>query len=267
MNETARPYLLLTNDDGIEAPGLQNLADILEPYFDLLIVAPHRERSAAGHAISVMRDLKLEQFHREQKHWGWSFQGKPADCVKVAATVISKDRPFDLVLSGINRGQNLGVNILYSGTVAAAREAVVLGIPAIAFSVSFSNILEVRFDTAAKVALDLTRRVIKRKIPPGVMLNVNVPPVNYEDLQGFAITRMGNSGFRDKFHDVAGEFEGTSRLVRNVGDRFYPSTLEHHDLDDKAVKQNKVSITPLHIDATAHQFLNELEDLTLPPRD
>lgn len=266
MTDTKRPYLLLTNDDGIDAPGIQALADILEPHFDLLIVAPHRERSAAGHAISVMRDLKLEQFHREEKHWGWSFQGKPADCVKVAATVISKDRPFDLVLSGINRGQNLGINILYSGTVAAAREAVVLGIPAIAFSVSFTSIWEVRFDTAAKVALDVTRRVIKRGIPPGIMLNVNVPSIGYEEIQGYAITRQGNSGFRDKFQHI-GEEVGTSRLLRNVGDRFVPSTLEHHDLDDLAIKQNKVSITPLHIDATAHEFLDELEDLTVPPSD
>lgn len=266
MPDGPRPYLLLTNDDGIHAPGLEALADALEADYDLLIVAPHRERSGAGHSISVLKDLRLEEFHRDNRHWGWSFHGKPADCVKVALTVISKDRPFDLVLSGINRGQNLGINIIYSGTVAAAREAVIWGIPSMAFSVSFRDMNDVRFDTAAQVAADLTRRVLQRGLPPGIMLNVNVPPVSFDRIQGYAITRQGNSGFRDKFEHIESA-PGAHRLVRNVGDRFFASTTDEHDLDDLAVKHNRVSITPLHVDSTAHEYLKELDDLTLPQGD
>ena len=133
MTEPRRPYVLLTNDDGVHAPGLHALADALEPFCDLTIVAPHRERSGAGHAITVLRDLRLEKYERHGSHWGWSFQGKPADCVKVAVATVSRERAFDMVLSGINRGQNLGVNVLYSGTVGAAREASELVTPSVPF--------------------------------------------------------------------------------------------------------------------------------------
>jgi len=296
MSLEKKPYLLLTNDDGINAPGLQALANALEPEFDLLIVAPHRERSATGHAISVLKDLKLEKIfrkspstaalsdspspssesgnqdssptfvlrtpHSEGVHWGWSFQGKPADCVKVAVTVISKDRPIDLVLSGINQGQNLGTNILYSGTVAAAREGVLLGIPSIAFSQAYRDITKVDFAVAARIALDLTRKVLARGLPPGVFLNVNIPPAKWEDIQGYAITRQGDSGFRDKFMHISGHPDNGGVLYRNVGERFAPSSSEDLDLDDRAVKQKKVSITPLHVDTTAHHILESLQDLT-----
>jgi 5'-nucleotidase len=255
-----RPYILITNDDGIEAPGLQALADALDPYYDLVIVAPHRERSGAGHAISVLRDLKLEKFHRKETHWGWSFQGKPADCVKVGALVIAKDRPVDLVVSGINRGQNLGINVLYSGTVAGAREGVVLGIPSIAFSQTYRDLGNVQFESGGKVALEIVRRVLAQGLPKGIFLNVNIPDLPYGEIAGFEITRQGNSGFRDKFEHVEGHPEAGG-LFRNVGDRFYKSTSEQIDLDDLAIKRKKVSITPLHIDATAHEYLTSLQTI------
>ncbi len=262
MNDEKRPYLLLTNDDGIHAAGLHALADILAPEFDLLIIAPHRERSATGHAISVLKDLRLERYERGNEHWGWSFQGKPADCVKLGWTGAAKDRSIDLVLAGINRGQNLGMNILYSGTVAAAREGALLGIPSIAFSLAYRDIQNVDFSTAARVALDLTRRVVKRGLPSGVFLNVNVPIAVYDQIQGYAITRQGDSGFRDKFQHVGGDQDNGMALYRNVGERFSPSSKEDHDLDDRAVKRKMVSITPLHTDATAHHAVEELKDLT-----
>lgn len=266
VSRNHRPYLLLTNDDGIDAPGLHALANALAGEYDLMIVAPHRERSGAGHAITVLRDLRLERFEREGIHWGWSFQGKPADCVKVAVTTISKNRPFDLVLSGINRGQNLGINVLYSGTVAAAREAVVLGLPAIAFSLSYLDLSDVRFDAAARVAADITARVLARGLPPGVFLNVNIPPVPFDSIQGYAITRQGDSSFRDRFEQIGGSPEGLP-LYRNVGDRFHKSSSDDENLDDRAVKHGRVSITPLHLDTTAHHHLEGLRDLEGPRPD
>lgn len=263
MTQVSRPYLLLTNDDGIHAEGLEALADVLEPHYDLLIVAPHRERSGAGHSITVLRDLWLEQYHRDGRHWGWSFQGKPADCVKVAFKTVSPDRPFDLVLSGINRGQNLGTNVLYSGTVAAAREGALMGIPAIAFSLYYHDIDSMQFETGAQVALTLTRRVLARGLPKGVLLNVNVPDLPLDRIEGFAITRQGDGMFHDKFEHVEGHPE-RNRLLRNVGERFAGSSSKDHDIDDVAVDKNRVSITPLHIDSTAHAYLTELEDLTGP---
>lgn len=256
-----RPYLLLTNDDGIDAPGLHALADALEPEFDLLIVAPHRERSATGHAISVMRDLRLEQFHRKGGHWGWSFQGKPADCVKIGLTRISPDRKIDLVVSGINRGQNMGINILYSGTVAAAREAAIWGFPAIAFSLAYKDLRSVNFDAAARVAAEVTRKAASHGMPKHIFLNVNVPPVPHEEIRGWEITRQGDSGFRDHFEHVGGEAHETHRLYRNIGERFTPSSREEIDLDDHALARNMVSITPLQVDATALGAIEGLRDL------
>lgn len=255
-----RPHVLLTNDDGIDAPGLHALADALEPDFDILVVAPHRERSATGHAISVMKDLRLERYHRNGDHWGWSFQGKPADCVKVAATVIAQDKPIDLVLSGINRGQNLGINILYSGTVAAAREGVLLGIPSIAFSLAYRKISEMDWKGAAEIAAKIARRVYGRGLPLGVFLNVNVPPCPAAEIRGFAITRQGMSGFRDHFEHVGGD-ASSGALYRNIGERFRHSPSDDIDLDDRAIKHNRVSITPLHVDTTAHHALRGLADL------
>lgn len=259
-NSEKRPHLLITNDDGIDAPGLHALADALDDEFTILVVAPHRERSATGHAISVMKNLKLERYHRNGDHWGWSFQGKPADCVKVAVTVIAKDHPIDLVLSGINRGQNLGINILYSGTVAAAREGVVLGVPSIAFSLSYRNIHDMDWPGAAKIAADITRRVVRRGLPPGVFLNVNIPHSPGAGIAGYAITRQGMSGFRDRFELVPGE-HAEGEMYRNVGERFAPSPSEDIDLDDRAIKRGMVSITPLHIDTTAHHVIHDLQDL------
>lgn len=258
---TDRPFILLTNDDGIDAPGLHALADVLSDDYDLLIVAPHTERSATGHSISVLRDLRLLPVERNGRPWGWSLEGTPADCVKVAVQFMQKQRPIDLVVSGMNRGQNLGINILYSGTVAAAREGVLLGYPAIAFSVVYRDPNRVRFDTGARVARELTAKTLRRGLPPEVLLNVNIPAIDFSDIAGYAITRQGNSGFRDRFEHVEGHPE-LNPLLRNVGDRFIKSTMEHHALDDQAIARNYVSITPLHIDTTAHRYLEDLEDLT-----
>jgi len=263
MTAGRRPYVLLTNDDGIDAPGLHALADALAPDYDLLIVAPHVERSATGHAISVLKNLRLERYERGGAHWGWSFEGRPADCVKVAVTTISPDRPFDLVLAGINAGQNLGVNVLYSGTVAAAREGVIFGIPSIAFSVVYRDPDRVPYATGARVAVELTRRVVERGLPPGVLLNVNVPDLPYDALQGYAVTRQGRSYFRDKFERVQGDLEGRA-IFRNVGDRFAASPDGQFDLDDQAIAQRRVSVTPLHVDATAHHHVRSVQDLFRP---
>lgn len=260
MTEGRRAHLLISNDDGIDAPGIRYLVDALAADYDLTICAPHEECSAAGHGITILTNLRLARVERDGRPWGWSLDGRPADCVKVAVQTISPERPFDLVVSGINCGQNLGINVLYSGTVAAAREGVVLGIPSIAFSVAYRDRERARFDTAARVAARVTRRALERGIPPGVMLNVNVPDLAHEDLRGYAITRMGDSGFRDKFEHVEGSGE-EGRVLRNVGERFVRSSDDHHMNDDRAVADKRVSITPLHIDATAHQHLDDLDHL------
>lgn len=262
MPRPERKTILISNDDGIDAPGIHALADALAPDYDLLIVAPDRERSATGHAISILREMHLERYYKDDKPWGWSLEGNPADCVKIAIDVLGKERPIDLVVSGINRGQNLGINILYSGTVAAAREGVLQGLPAIAYSVVYKYPEEVRFDTAARVAKELTKKVIERGLPHDALLNVNVPPIAFEDIKGYSITRQGGSSFGDRFQHMHGDPAEKARY-RNIGVGFQKSPEEHVDVDDAAILADHVSITPLHTDSTAHHYRDELEDLTI----
>lgn len=263
--QNARPHILVTNDDGIEAPGIAALAEALRAEADVTIVAPARENSGMGHAITVLRDLRFEPVHKNGMLWGYGLEGTPADCVKIAVQVLAADRPFDQVVSGINAGQNCGINILYSGTVAAAREAAILGLPAIAVSLLYEEISHTPFDTAGRVALDVVRMVRERGLPRGVMLNVNVPPLPYEELKGWAITRMGESGYADLFLHEPGE-AGAPSIYRNVGKGFAPSTIAHGDsnrpLDDIALYDNHVSITPLMFDLTAHDFMDRLDEWT-----
>jgi len=263
MPTNQKPLILLSNDDGIDAEGLRTLADALGgPRVDLLIVAPHTERSAMGHAISILRDLRLEEHNRNGRPWGWSFEGTPADCVKMAVQVLAGERKIDLMVSGMNRGQNLGVNVLYSGTVAAAREAVILGIPGIAISIAYKDLNHVRFDTGARVAQDLIPHFLEHPMPDDVLLNVNIPPIDFDEITGYSITRQGDSGFRDKFEQREGN-PSAAGIYRNVGDRFHKSSADHLDLDDTAVDGGKVSITPLHIDTTAHHHRDSFDDLKL----
>jgi 5'-nucleotidase len=252
-----RPYVLLTNDDGIEAEWIHAMADALAPYADLLIVAPNTECSGQGHSISLLRDMDLVPHSRDGKFWGWGLCGTPADCVKVALTMLVKERPIDLVFSGINRGQNAGINVLYSGTAAAAREATLLGYPAVAMSLYYQEENHTPFATAARVGVELFKMVRRNGLPRGVMLNVNVPPLPFEELKGWEVTRMGNSGFYDAFHhEPSGE--GRHARFRNIGTEWFPSTPEADDYDDSALMKGYVSISPLQFDLTDYEFLPSL---------
>ncbi len=263
MKTHERPHVLVTNDDGIHAPGIAALAEALRADYDLTIVAPARENSGMGHAISVYRDLRLEPVHRNGMLWGYGLEGTPADCVKVAVSMLSTDRPFDMVVSGINTGQNVGINILYSGTVAAAREAAVLGLPAIAVSMLYhEDPADIPWQTGARVALEVARRVSREGLPSGVMLNVNAPPLPYDAIKGWTATRMGDSGYADLFLHEPGE-ASLVMIYRNVGKGFERSTIIHgddsHPLDDQALYSDEVSITPLMFDLTAHEHLARVE--------
>lgn len=253
-----KPHVLLTNDDGIQAEGLRILAETLAPHADLTIVAPRQEQSGKSHAITFLQDLSLETFERDGRPWGWSLDGTPTDCVKFAMCVLCKDKPFDMVISGINEGLNAGINILYSGTVGAAREAAVMGIPAIATSLYYHDLNYLPYATAARVTLAVFQRVRDHGLAPGVMLNVNVPPLAYEELKGWAITRMGTAFYADLF--VKGSANGdTPKVYRNVGEGWMPTPHNGSDhCDDHALEQGKVSISPLTFDLTHYGSLDAL---------
>lgn len=268
--------VLLTNDDGVEAPGLWALYEEFAKEWDVTVVAPACERSAIGHAITVFDEISLREHVREHRPRTYAVDGTPADCVKMALGVIMKDNPPDLVVSGINRGQNTGTSIIYSGTVAAALEATMNGLPAIAVSLAvrskqippsdnpnqavvgtLKEVARVPADyaVAARFTARLARVVAQRGLPRGVLLNVNVPAVSEEDIRGVVVARMGHSVFVDEFKAV-GERAGVI-AYRNVGNRLIHSS-EGEDWDDLVLRENKIAITPLHYDLTHHRFMEEL---------
>lgn len=271
--------VLLCNDDGVDAPGLWALYQEISKIADTLVVAPVTERSAVGHGISVYNDVTLRRHIREEQDWGYGLDGTPADCVKMALSTIMKDSPPDLVISGINRGQNTGTSILYSGTVAAALEATMAGIPAIAISQALwvtdndldmpgkpaathtSDIVKALardaadYTAAARFAGRLAGQVSQKGLPRGVLLNVNVPMLSEDQIRGTAISKMGRSIFVDQFK-VVGEQNGITSY-RNVGDRLLQSP-DGDDWDDLVLHQGKISVTPLHYDMTHYEFLQQL---------
>jgi len=252
--------ILLTNDDGISAPGLAALIHALAPLAELTVVAPETEKSATSHAIQVFRACRLSP-HPERVPGGraWSLDANPADCVKYAMSALySGDRP-DLVVSGINRGQNTGNNIIYSGTVAGAVEASLYDLPAIAVSLSVKRTEEADFAMAAAFAAHLARQVPERGLPKGIVLNVNVPNVPREEIQGAVWAKQGHARFTDNWAALPEDNPpGTTnghRMVRNIGETMTLSEDERDD--DYLVARGFITVTPLTYDRTHHGLFSD----------
>jgi 5'-nucleotidase len=244
--------ILLCNDDGIHATGIAKLHQILAPLGELDVVAPDVERSAAGHAITLSDPIKTLPVEKNNHPFGTAVGGTPADCIKLALCLLRKDNPPDLVVSGINLGSNTGISVLYSGTVSAASEAVILGVPAIAISLcTYQN---PHWETAQKVAKEIVEKVLRNPLPPGTLLNVNVPNLPPNKLKGLKAARMGRSRFVEKFT--------THRDPR--GNNYYWLDGELDLLDDSAdtdvrvVESGYAALTPIHIDLTAHHAMKQV---------
>jgi len=237
--------ILLSNDDGIYANGIATLHLALKDLAELQVIAPDRERSAAGHAITLTDPIKTFAVEKEGEPFGIAVGGTPADSIKLALCLLMKDNLPDLVVSGINLGSNTGISVLYSGTVSAASEAVILGIPAIAISLcTFQN---PHWETAKKVATEIVTKVLKNPLPAGTLLNVNIPNLPYNELKGMKAARMGRSRFVEKFTDH----------LDPRGNHYYWLDGELDLLDDspdtdvRVVDSGYVALTPIHIDLTA----------------
>lgn len=241
--------ILLSNDDGYFAPGLNILAEHLSQLAEVSVVAPERNRSGASNSLTLDRPLTVRKAHN-----GFLYvNGTPTDCVHLALTGLMSSPP-DMVISGINDGANMGDDTIYSGTVAAAMEGYLLGIPS--FAVSMSRHGAQYFDTAAKVVIDLVKRYEKTGFPPPVLLNVNVPDIPYEELHGMTVTRLGKRHKAEpviKTNTPRGEtvyWVGAAGNAQDAG----PGT------DFHAVENEQVSLTPLQIDLTQFKQLDALQD-------
>ena len=241
--------ILISNDDGYFAPGLAVLADTLASIAEVTVVAPERDRSGASNSLTLDRPLQLRQAAN-----GYYFvNGTPTDCVHLAVTALL-DSPPDLVVSGINHGSNMGDDTIYSGTVAAATEGFLLGIPALAISLTSKR--GAHYQTAAQVALDLVQRHRQQAFAAPMLLNVNVPDLPYAELQGIEITRLGRRHKAEgmvKAENPRGEtvyWIGAAGAAQDAG----PGT------DFYATARGAVSLTPLQIDLTAYTQTDLLKD-------
>lgn len=251
-----RPLILICNDDGIDAPGIAALAAAMDGLGELIVVAPVSEQSAVGHAITMHTPVRAHKWSFELPSGpvsAYGVGGTPADCVKLASDKLVPRRP-DLVVSGINQGPNTAVNVIYSGTVSAATEAAILGIDAVAFSLCAWR--GGHFEAAGRVARQIAERVLNTGLPPGILLNVNIPNRPYDEIRGIAVTRQARSRWEEEFAERVDPFNRpyywlTGRFV-NLDDG------DNTDLD--AIENGYVSVTPVQHDLTAYAFLGDLNE-------
>jgi len=245
--------LLLSNDDGIDADGLKALAEAVRGLGEVTVAAPDRQQSAVGHAITLSDPLRTVEVHRNGSFFGYAVEGTPADSVKLAVSALMEEPP-DLVLSGINLGPNPGINVIYSGTVSAATEGTILGIPSMAISIDTFE--SAHWETAGRVARLLVPLLYRHGLPDDTLLNVNVPNLPFDELKGIRITRMGRSRFVewfDKRTDPRGNvyywMDGEMRLQEN-----------RSGSDIEALSNGYVSVTPIGLDLTQHSAMEELSN-------
>ena len=240
--------ILVTNDDGYRSEGIKALADVLAPFGDVTIVAPTTEASAIGHALTLRRPLRLEQIADKM----YAVDGTPTDCVNIAVTQIFRGLP-DLVVSGINKGWNLGDDVTYSGTVAGALEGALLGVAALA--VSLRGATEYDFSHAAAAAAAVTQAMLQDPLPARTFLNVNVPRGRPK---GYRVTVQAK---RNHITSVAERHDPKNKPYYWIEEG--QDDWEPHDRSDyQAVRDGYVSVTPLHPDLTAHHALADVEALT-----
>lgn len=252
-----KPRVLVTNDDGADAAGIRALTDALENSFEVIVVAPSKEWSTTSHTLTLMKPIEVHEAARNR----FVVEGTPTDCVHIALRQILKPAP-DLVISGINRGANMGEDISYSGTVAAAMEACLCG--AKSFAVSVIDWMNPQYDAAAAFAVRLADRMIRNRIPPRTFFNVNVPSGTPDDVKKSRWTRLGQRVYPLDVQPIDPE-----TLSSNNSSRFYSIggvNLEFKDTpgtDFHAVHRGKISITPLHLDLTCHPLLPRLRKWVL----
>jgi len=254
-----KPLILVTNDDGITAPGLRALIDVMNEFGDVCVVAPDSPQSGMGHAITINNTLHCDAIpvNEDQPQQEYSCSGTPVDCVKLAVNEILKRKP-DLCVSGINHGSNSSINVIYSGTMSAAVEAGTQGIPSIGFSLCDYN-LDADFEPVKNFVRTITKECLENGMPSGVVLNVNFPKLKEKDIRGIKICRQANAYWKEKF----------DKRTNPLGRDYYWLTGEFinqdkgEDTDEWALKNGYVSVVPVQFDLTAHHAIKDINSWDL----
>jgi 5'-nucleotidase len=254
----ARPLILVTNDDGIVAPGIRTLIEVMKELGDVVVVAPNSPQSAMGHAITINNTLKLEKVTLDKDlSQEYSCSGTPVDCVKIAVNEILNRKP-DLCVSGINHGSNSSINVIYSGTMSAAVEAGIEGIPAIGFSL-LDYSWDANFEPIKSYVKQIAQGVLEKGLPEGVILNVNFPKLSKEDIKGIKICRQAKAMWQEEF----------DKRTNPQGKEYYWLTGKFinqdkgTDTDEWALENGYISIVPVQFDLTAHHAIQQLNSWEL----
>lgn len=244
--------ILLTNDDGIFAPGLAALEQQLRHLGEVIVVAPTTEQSGVGHSITFLTPLVCKSIHRDGRHWAWAVDGSPADCVKLAIGELLKDQPVDLVVSGINNGLNAGINVLYSGTVAAAIEGAFFGVTSVAVSLEYDE--DPDFQAAAVIARNVVGGIAKQPSAHGKLFNLNVPTAATESPKDVRVVPMGLA-----------QYGRTYEKRQDPGGRNYywalwsePDQPAPESADVTELRRGNVTLTPLKFDLTEPELLESM---------
>ncbi len=231
--------ILITNDDGIMSEGIITLATKLSEIAEVHVVAPDIERSATGHAITIRNPLWAKEVKFGNQFFGYAVNGTPADCVKLGVQAILKDKKVDLVVSGVNKGANLGTDVMYSGTVSGALEGALMEIPSIAVSSCSNN--NPNFLSATKAVIEIINHIKLETFPKFSAINVNVPAIDYDDIKGFKLTHQSKRRFKDFFEARQDPFGNTYYwMIGEIVEDDKDVQADYH-----AVEQNYVSVTPL----------------------
>lgn len=252
----SKPLILICNDDGVTAPGIQSLIDVVSDLGDIIVVAPDKPQSGTGHGITINATLRLNKLREEEGLTVYSCSGTPVDCIKLA--IFKLEVKPDIILSGINHGSNASINVIYSGTMSAAVEGALEQIPSIGFSL-LDHSIDADFSASKTVARKLTQQVLKSGLPKGVCLNVNIPRLHETEIMGIKVCRQAKGNWEEEFEarvDPMGQeyFWLTGKFVNYD---------EGTDTDIWALEHNFVSVVPVQSDLTAHNAIEAIKDLEL----
>ena len=249
--------ILLSNDDGINARGLHALHKGLQQIAEIVVVAPESEQSAVGHAITIADPLRVREISDNAKIFGYAVNGTPADCVKIGLKALLTEAP-DILVSGINLGANVATNIIYSGTVSAATEGTLLGVPSIAFSLN--TFVKPDYSAAVDIAVGIVKKTAKNSLPKGTLLNVNIPAIPKDKIKGIKVCRQSECVFQVAF-DKRFDLRGIDYYWQG-GNMDFSEPDENADIH--ALEKGYVTITPIQYDLTNHRFLDDLKSWDWP---
>jgi 5'-nucleotidase len=258
MQSSSTPTILITNDDGVTAPGIKNLVEAVKHLGKVVVVAPDKPQSGMGHAITIGHPLRMNQVSLFEGIDAWQVSGTPADCVKLAVDKILHKKP-DLCLSGINHGANHSINVIYSGTMSAAMEASIEGIPSVGFSL-LDYSMEADFSAAQKIVQQIVTPLLQQKQNEHLLLNVNIPNVPYELIEGIKVCRQAYAKYREEFDERRDPH----------GRKYYWLTGEFINMDNAqdtdvyALKNNFVSVVPVAIDFTDYAQMKRVKSWLTP---